>query len=72
MVRKRLSENLREEIFSFKASKLNILWLKELWKKLQGKGYDVDKILQILDLEEEFRFWSKVINKSKEVRKKDA
>ena len=63
MVRKRLPESLREEIFSFKASKTDVLWLKEIWKKLQSKGYDTDKILSTLDLEEEYKFWKRVIER---------
>lgn len=42
MEKKRLSESLKEELFSFKSSKGLVEWQETLWRKLAEKGYDFE------------------------------
>lgn len=59
---KRLSPSLKEEIFSYKASKSNILWTTEMFNKLRAKGFTTEEILKILDLEGDYKFWERIIH----------
>lgn len=62
---KRLTPSLKEEIFSFKASKSDILWTIEIWNKLKARGFTTEEILKILNLEEDYKFWERIVNERK-------